>query len=143
MGMFTVTPTLEIYPKARYAILKAAFLSAFSSPQVLHVNNPCVLLVPLWLHFLQVCDVQFSNILITLIPAKAALYVKYSVNLKYGNPQSFLLNFLPLPLPLTSFFSRFRNPLSLPNTINESVSIARLTISLVILCMMSFAILFS
>ena len=50
------------------------------------------------------------------------MYVKYSVNLKYGNPESFLLNFLPLPLP--SFFSRFRNPLSLPNTINESVSIS-------------------
>jgi hypothetical protein len=141
MGMFTVTPTLEIYPKARYAILKEAFLSAVSSPQVLHTNNPCVLLVPRWLHFLQVCDVQFSYILITLIPAKAALYVKYSVNLKYGNPESFLLNFLPLPLPF--FFSWFRNPLSLPNTINESVSIARLTISLVILCMTLFTILFS
>src|SRR5215469_2174127 len=129
MGMFTVTPTLEIYPKARYAILKAAFLSAFSSPQVLHVNNPCVLLVPLWLHFLQVCDVQFSNILITLIPAKAALYVKYSVNLKYGNPETFVLNFLPL-LSFFScfrFFFLFRNPLSLPNIINEPVSIARLT----------------
>jgi hypothetical protein len=104
------------------------------------MNNPCVLLVPRWLHLLQVCDVQFSKILITLIPAKAALYVKYSVNLKYGNPKSFLLNFLPL---FPFFFSWFRNPLSLPNTINESVSIARLTIYLVILCMMSFAILFS
>jgi hypothetical protein len=27
--------------------LKAAFLSAFSSPQILHMNNPCVLLVTL------------------------------------------------------------------------------------------------
>src|SRR5215467_3631287 len=120
MGMFTVTLTLEIYSKARYAILKEAFLSAFSSPQVLHTNNPCVLLDPRSLHFLQVCDVQSSHILLTLILAKAPLYVKYSVNLKYGNPESFLLNFLPL----ASCFSRFRNPLSLPNTINESVSIA-------------------
>jgi hypothetical protein len=62
-------------------------------------------------------------ILITLIPAKAALYVKYSVNLKYGNPESFLLSFLPL----VPFF--FSSSSSLPNTINESVSIARLTIS--------------
>ena len=46
------------------------------------------------------------------------------------------MNFLPLLIPF--FFSWFRNPLSLPNTINESVSIARLTISLVILCIMSF-----
>jgi len=74
------------------------------------------------------------------MPAKAALYVKYSVNLKYGNPESFLLNFLPL---LSFFFSWFRNPLSLPNTFEESVSIARLTMSLVILCMMLFVILFS
>jgi hypothetical protein len=60
-----------------------------------------------------------------LIPANAALYVKYSVNLEYGNPESFLLNVLHL---LPFFFSwLFRNPLSLPNTINESVSIARLT----------------
>ena len=140
MGMFTVTLTLEIYSKARYAILKEAFLSAFSSPQVLHMNNPCVLLDPRSLHFLQICNVQFSNILITLMPAKAALYVKYSVNLKYGNPESFLLNFLPL---LSFFFSWFRNPLSLPNTFEESVSIARLTMSLVILCMMLFVILFS
>ena len=121
-------------------MLKASFLSALS-PQVLQTNNPCVLLVPSWLHFLQVCDVQSSNILITLIPAKAALYVKYSVNLKYGNPESFLLNFLPLLLSF--FFSWLRKPLSLPNTINESVSIARLTISLVILCIMSLAILLS
>jgi hypothetical protein len=53
-----------------------------------------------------------------LIPAKAALYVKYSANLKYGNPESFLLNFLPLPF----FFAWFRKPFSLPNTINESAS---------------------
>ena len=92
MGMFTVTLTLEIYSKARYAILKEAFLSAFCSPQVLHMNNPCVLLDPRSLHFLQICNVQFSNILITLMPAKAALYDKYSVNLKYGNPENFLSN---------------------------------------------------
>jgi hypothetical protein len=53
--------------------------------------------------------------------------------------KSFLLNFLPLPF----FFSWFRKPLSLSNTINESVSIARLTISLVILWIISFAILLS
>jgi hypothetical protein len=46
LGMFTVTPTLEIYPKARYAILKAAFLSAFSSPHLAQVNNPCIFRTP-------------------------------------------------------------------------------------------------
>ena len=46
LGMVTVTFTLEIYPKARQAILKAAFLSAFSSPHLAQVNNPCIFRAP-------------------------------------------------------------------------------------------------
>jgi hypothetical protein len=108
--MFIVIPTLEMYPKSMVRDLKEAFLSTFSSLPVLHTDNPCVLPVPRWLHFLQVCDVRISNILITLTSARAAFYVKYSVNLKYEYPESFLLIFLPLTLPTSSFFSQFRHP---------------------------------